>query len=786
MRKTFLSIALSIVTLIASAQIGSGQWKIHPYFVDYNIVNSIDAGSRVYYLSSGSLFYYDKASQSGGSIDALGDINDCCVKQIYYSYEKGLLFIAYDDCNIDVIDQQGKVYNISAIKDVVLARTKVINDITFGNGKAYVATSFGYIAIDLDTLGVLEVRIFDMDIASVAIVGGYKVMSFSNKFYYCGADEQIERGSWHKITDNSAGKGKIISINDNKFFLFTAKQLYRVTMSEAGDGTLTFTPTLMEGEIPTSIQCCPSGFVTSHYYYLTSGSYGIQIKNFRDYYYTFDENGENQTLHSGAGIYSSQEDGNWWVINSDGLSHIVNGVDNIIAEPNGITIKDRAYWTTYDPYQQRVILSRTSENFVLEVYDAATGTEINSWDENKWHNITPVNADASYGGNYWIVVSPNEPNTYYFSYRKNGGVVKVQNDSIVASYKTSNSPLVDRAVALGFDSKGNLWMPQTRSATADVVVISAQNQLQHNVTPSMFVTNSLGGACYLGDGGAFKRISFSIGAGDTKVFSAGNYNDPLIIWNNNDDFSVKQYKVFKSFSDQDNKYFTTYGWVYSMADNDGMIWMGTVRGVITFDPTNAFDDDFKITRPKVTKSEGASVNEILLDGIQVNCISCDEQNRKWFATNTAGVFMTNADGTEVIKHFDTSNSVIPSDQVYSVCCNRSNNSVMIVTAKGVVEYYNDMTPTAADYSNVYAYPNPVQATFTGYVTIKGLMENSNVVITNAAGTKVATLSSTGGTALWDVCNSSGVPVKTGVYKVYASQGTPSTTGKPLTKIAVIK
>ena len=785
MRKTFLSIALSIVTLIASAQLGSGQWKIHPYFVADNIVNSIDAGTRVYYLSSGSLFYYDKASQYNGPIDALGDINGCNVSQIYYSVEKGLLFITYDNCNIDVIDQQGKVYNINAIKDVVLPKSKAINDITFGNGKAYVATSFGYIAVDLDTFRVTEVR-FYADIASAAIVGGYKVMSHASKFFYCAADEQIEKINSYKQTEHSVGKGKIFPINNNSFFFFASNKLYRVTMAEAGDGTLTFSMTQTQGEIPTSIQRCPSGFVTSNYYYYTSGSYGIQIKNFRDYYYTFDENGENQTLHSGAGIYSSQENGNWWAINSDGLSHIVNGVNNVVAEPNGITIKDRAYWTTYDPYQQRVILSRTSENFVLEVYDAATGTEINSWDENMWHNITPVNANDSYKGNYWIVVSPNEPNTYFFSYRRDGGVVKVQNDSIVASYKTSNSPLVDRAVALGFDSKGNLWMPQTRSATADVVVISAQNQLQHNVTPSLFVTNSLGGACYLGDGGAFKRISFSIGAGDTKVFSAGNYNDPLIIWNNNDDFSVKQYKVFKSFSDQDNKYFTTYGWVYSMADNDGMMWMGTVRGVITFDPRNAFDDDFKITRPKVTKSEGASVNEILLDGIQVNCISCDEQNRKWFATNTAGVFMTNPDGTEILKHFDTSNSVIPCDQVYSVCCNKSNNSVMIVTAKGVVEYYYDMTPTAADYSNVYAYPNPVQATFTGYVTIKGLMENSTVVITNAAGTKVATLSSTGGTALWDVCNSSGVPVKTGVYKVYASQGTPSTTGKPLTKIAVIR
>ena len=201
----------------------------------------------------------------------------------------------------------------------------------------------------------------------------------------------------------------------------------------------------------------------------------------------------------------------------------------------------------------------------------------------------------------------------------------------------------------------------------------------------------------------------------------------------------------------------------------------------------AFNPDFRINRNKVTKNEGALVNEVLLEGTQVNCIDVDGQNRKWIGTNTNGVYLVSADGSEIIKHFDTSNSPLPTDQIYSVCCNRATNSVLVVTANGVLEYFSDMTPSAATIANVYAYPNPVQSSFTGYVTIKGLMANSKVVITDAAGATVASLTSTGGIAIWDACNSNGVPVKTGIYKVYAAQGTtPSTTGKPLTKIAVIK
>lgn len=140
MRKTFFMLALLLVTLITSAQIGVGQWKIHPYFVGGNVTNCVDAGHHVYYLSKGSLFCYDKTTLSNLPIDATNVINDENINQIYYDYIVGDLFITYDNCNIDIIKSDGSLVNVSAIKDVVLPKAKVINDISFGKGKAYVAT----------------------------------------------------------------------------------------------------------------------------------------------------------------------------------------------------------------------------------------------------------------------------------------------------------------------------------------------------------------------------------------------------------------------------------------------------------------------------------------------------------------------------------------------------------------------------------------------------------------------------------------------------------------------
>ncbi len=771
-RKCFFTLALSLVTFIAGAQIGAGQWKIHPYYVVDKVTNCVDVGDKVYYLVSGSLFCYDKSSKTNSVVDFNGAINDVNIKQIYYNYDKDYLFIAYDNCNIDIIKGDGSVVNVSAIKDVILSKAKVINDITFGEGWTYVATSFGYITIEDESFRVLEVRYYDISVPSVAQVGEYKIFVYSSSFYYCKASDQVEHARWHSQTSNPVGTGTIYPICANKFFLTTKSALYMVDFTVNDDGSLSFNSNLVVNDVPSSIQKSPNGYVAS-------GFVG-------NYYYTFDSDGNNAAYHNGAGLYTSHENGNWWVMSQNGLEHNVNGVTGETITPNGITIKARAYWSTYDPYQQRMLLSRTAENRVLELYDSTTGTEINYWDGTLWH-VLPVPNNIENGGNFWVEVSPNEPDTYFFSYRRNAGVAKVKNGAIVTCYDVNNGPISDRGVAIKFDSKGNLWIAQPRSTTADVVAISPQNQLLTEVNTSHFVVNNLGGACYSGPSGGFKRMTFDIGAGDTKVYSAGNYNDPLVIWNNNEDLSLKQYKVFESFFDQDNKYFTTYGWVYIKADNEGMIWIGTVNGLVSFDPREAFNPDFRINRVKVTNDQGSIVNETLLEGTQVNCIDCDAQNRKWIGTNTNGVFLVSADGSEIIKHFDMTNSPLSSDQIFSVCCNQATNSVLIVTGNGVLEYFNDMTPSAADFSNVLVYPNPVQSSFTGYVTIKGLMNNSTVIITNAAGTKMATLTSTGGIAMWDGCNTNGAPVATGVYNVYAAQGkTPSTTGKPVAKIAVIR
>jgi flagellar hook assembly protein FlgD len=103
-----------------------------------------------------------------------------------------------------------------------------------------------------------------------------------------------------------------------------------------------------------------------------------------------------------------------------------------------------------------------------------------------------------------------------------------------------------------------------------------------------------------------------------------------------------------------------------------------------------------------------------------------------------------------------------------------------------VKYNSDASPSAEDYSEVYAYPNPVRPEYTGFITITGLMENSLIKIADASGNVFFQGTSNGGMITWDGCDASGNRVKTGVYYVFASQNENGSSSGAVTKILVVK
>ena len=284
MIKKLLLTLIIFLPLLVSAQTGTGQWKLHPYFAGASATNCIDTGDKIYYIAGGSLFAFDKESQTNSLLDVQGKLNDINITQIYYNYDSHYLVIAYQDCNIDIIKEDGQIVNIPDFKEAALPKAKTINDVTFANGKAYFATSFGYMVLDDNSLNIIEFRNYEISIPSVAIVGDIKVMSLGNEFWYCGANDQIEVARNHKKCPNTTGAGRIQTANDGTFF-FTASNAFYVVKVGHGTGddgvdTCSFTPTKIESAAPVTVQPTPTGFVASFFS--------------KNYYYTFDKKGQNK------------------------------------------------------------------------------------------------------------------------------------------------------------------------------------------------------------------------------------------------------------------------------------------------------------------------------------------------------------------------------------------------------------------------------------------------------------------------------------------------------------
>ena len=193
--------------------------------------------------------------------------------------------------------------------------------------------------------------------------------------------------------------------------------------------------------------------------------------------------------------------------------------------------------------------------------------------------------------------------------------------------------------------------------------------------------------------------------------------------------------------------------------------------------------DFRCTRIKIPRNDGTNAADLLLNDENIQYIAVDGANRKWIATQSSGVYLVSEDGLEIIHHFNMDNSILPSNNVLSIAINKTTGEVFFGTEKGLVSYRSDATEPKEDFSNVYAFPNPVRPDYTGVITITGLQERSLVKITDTTGNLIYQDYSEGGQMVWNGLNRNGDRVKTGVYLVFAS----SSNGKEgvVTKILIV-
>ena len=367
------------------------------------------------------------------------------------------------------------------------------------------------------------------------------------------------------------------------------------------------------------------------------------------------------------------------------------------------------------------------------------------------------------------------------------GLYEFKNGKLLKYYNKDNSLLggaIDGGKELGnnfvivngiqFDSEGSLWVLNCQAKDVNLLELKKDGKWYNHSKATLKDSK---------DTGLTGLRSMFFDSRDLLWFVNTSWLDPSVFCY---DKATDKLIKYVNFKNQDGiTYHPTY--IYCVCeDRDQNIWIGTNIGPFMIDKNEVGQESVTFNQIKVPRNDGSNYADYLLNGVYINHIAIDGGNRKWFATNGAGVFLISADNMTQIANFNKSNSYILSDDILSIAINKESGEVFFLSDKGLSSYRGDATEPTEEMTedNVYVYPNPVTPEYEGMITVTGLSYDADVKITSSNGALIAEGRSNGGMFSWDGCDKKGRRVASGVYMVI----TATSDGKSgiVSKIAIIR
>lgn len=142
-----------------------------------------------------------------------------------------------------------------------------------------------------------------------------------------------------------------------------------------------------------------------------------------------------------------------------------------------------------------------------------------------------------------------------------------------------------------------------------------------------------------------------------------------------------------NYIDQDNNIIAPTAFYDLKQDQHGTKWVGTNKGLIILPAEEDYFETNNCRRLRIVGQDGGWLTE----NDQVTAISFDEDGNVWCGTNGVGIYVLSPDGSTLIHHYTSSNTIMPSDAILSLVCDISSNRMYIGTGNGLVSYSNQST-----------------------------------------------------------------------------------------------
>ena len=162
--KGVLSLCLFFfMNLTASAQIGT--WKA--YMSYYEPQQIVKAGNTLFVRASNDLYSYNLTDNSITTYDKVNALSDTYISAIAWNPATSRLIICYQNSNIDLMDREGNVTNISALYSKTMTQDKTINTIYIADEYAYLGTGFGVVKVNMKRMEIAESYILNQNIMKI-------------------------------------------------------------------------------------------------------------------------------------------------------------------------------------------------------------------------------------------------------------------------------------------------------------------------------------------------------------------------------------------------------------------------------------------------------------------------------------------------------------------------------------------------------------------------------------------------------------------------------------------
>ena len=121
-KKSFLSIVITLVSSFCFAQVKVGEWKDH---LSYNSCNTVAKAGNFVYCSNGTgLIKFNTSDNSFERLNKINGLSDIGISLLRYNPYNNSLLVIYDNANIDVI-KDGVITNFADIKLKIITGKKI-------------------------------------------------------------------------------------------------------------------------------------------------------------------------------------------------------------------------------------------------------------------------------------------------------------------------------------------------------------------------------------------------------------------------------------------------------------------------------------------------------------------------------------------------------------------------------------------------------------------------------------------------------------------------------------